>query len=266
MLIDIGANLTHDSFHPDFEDVLARARDAGIRKMIVTGASVDGSEDAVALAHEHPGFLYATAGIHPHHASDATPGAIAKLAALHRDPAVVAVGETGLDFFRDFSPRDDQVRSFEAHIELAIASGLPMFLHERDAYPRFAQVLHAYRDRLGDVVVHCFTGERDALYAYLDMDCHIGITGWICDERRGTHLIPLVKDIPPARLMIETDAPYLMPRNIRPRPKTNRNEPHYLPYVCRFVADVLKVDYNELAARTSDNATRFFRLSTNEAG
>lgn len=259
MLIDIGANLTHDSFEHDFDDVLERAFDAGVTQLVVTGASMEGSEQAAELANRHEA-LFATAGVHPHHAEETTREAIATLRGFLENDRVKAVGETGLDFFRDFSPRPAQIKSFEQHIELAIETGLPMFLHERDAHPTFAEVLSAYRDELNDLVVHCFTGEKEALYAYLDLDCHIGITGWICDERRGKHLLTLVKDIPAERLMIETDAPYLMPRNIKPKPKTRRNEPHYLTVVCETVAECREATIEAVASQTSANATRFFNL------
>jgi|TARA_B110000211_G_scaffold156145_2_gene176995 TatD DNase family protein len=259
MLIDIGANLTHDSFEHDFDDVLRRAHDAGVTHMVVTGASIQGSEQAAELANRHE-QLFATAGIHPHHAEETSRESIATLAGLLENDRVKAVGETGLDFFRDISPRATQIKSFEQHIELAIETGLPMFLHERDAHPTFAEVLSGYRDNLSDLVVHCFTGEKEALYTYLDLDCHIGITGWICDERRGQHLLNLVKDIPVERLMIETDAPYLMPRSIRPKPKTRRNEPQYLKVVCETVAECRGATLDEVARQTSNNARRFFNL------
>ena len=210
MLIDIGANLTHDSFDIDLDAVLKRAEKAGVSQLIVTGASLEGSSRAARLATKHL-QLFATAGIHPHHAEETTTDSLTKIMELSRLPKVKAIGETGLDFYRDFSPRRKQIASFEAHIEIAIQTGLPMFLHERDAHPTFAEVLKPYREKLSNVVVHCFTGERDVLHTYLDLDTHIGITGWICDERRGKHLVPLIKDIPLNRLMIETDAPYLCP-------------------------------------------------------
>lgn len=257
-LVDIGVNLTHESFSHDLDEVLDNARQAGVADFIVTGASVTGSEEALGIARAQG--LSSTAGIHPHHAEEASEAAIARLDQLLEAPEVRAVGETGLDYFRDLSPREIQRASFEAHIDLAIRHGLPMFLHERDAYPDFADVLRPYRDRLGKVVVHCFTGEADALHAYLDLDCHIGITGWVCDERRGTHLAPLLKDIPDNRLMIETDAPYLMPRTIRPKPKSRRNEPRYLPHVCQFIADALDTSFDAIAARTTRNARDFFAL------
>ncbi|MBL4680972.1 MAG: TatD family hydrolase [Pseudomonadales bacterium] len=260
-LIDIGANLTHESFTEDLNSVLDSASKKNVTRLIVTGADLQSSEAALELARSYPEHLFSTAGIHPHHAEDTNPEALSKLRSLLKNKEVKAVGETGLDFFRDISPRNIQISSFEAHIELAIETGLPMFLHERDSYPTFGKVLKTHRDKLNQVVVHCFTGEKDALHAYLDLDCSIGITGWICDERRGYHLIPLLKDIPLDKLMIETDSPYLMPRTIRPKPKTRRNEPKNLSYICQFIADILQLPYEEIAKQTTKNAQKFFALS-----
>ena len=259
-LIDIGANLTHESFHADLPDVLAAAREVGICQLMVTGASAVGSRDAAEIAAKYPEMLYSTAGVHPHHAEETTDQLIAEFRELAGQEVVKAIGETGLDFFRDFSPRDQQQASFEKHLQLAAELNMPLFLHERDAYPRFAEILKPVRDDLHNVVVHCFTGEKEALYAYLDLDCYIGITGWICDERRGTHLLELVKDIPADRLMIETDAPYLMPRNIQPKPKSRRNEPRNLPYVCQTVAEARGETYEAVANQTTANARGFFDL------
>lgn len=257
-LIDIGANLTHESFANDLDEVLAEARAVGVETLIVTGASTEGAEAALEIARARQ--LHSTAGIHPHHAEETDEGAIQRLRALLAEPEVCAVGETGLDYFRDLSPRDVQKASFEAHIELAVESGLPMFLHERDASDDFAEIVRAHRDRLGKLVVHCFTGSGEALHEYIELDCYIGITGWVCDERRGTHLLPLLRDIPTDRLMIETDSPYLMPRTLRPKPKTRRNEPKYLPHIATFIAGQLGIDDAELADRTTRNAREFFGL------
>ncbi len=259
MLIDIGANLTHDSFDADRDAVLERAHEVGVELLVVTGADIQGSEDAAALADQYD-VLYATAGIHPHHAEETTDAVIDRFRELTQSEKVKAVGETGLDFFRDFSPRPTQISSFEKHIELAIDIQMPMFLHERDSFPTFAEVLKPHRDQLSRVVVHCFTGEKDALFSYLDMDCYIGITGWICDERRGKHLLELIKNIPQDRLMIESDAPYLMPRTIKPKPDTRRNEPMYLPAVAETVSECLGLSYDELAQMTTENARTFFNL------
>ena len=259
MLFDIGANLTQESFHQDLDQVLADADLAGVRKIMVTGASVEGSEQALSIAVTQDN-LFSTAGIHPHHAEQATSDGMAVISQLVSHDQVKAVGETGLDFFRDFSPRDQQKASFEKHIELAVDTGLPMFLHERDAYREFHDQISRHRSHLSELVVHCFTGSEEALDAYLELDCYIGITGWICDERRGQHLLPLVKKIPSDKLLIETDAPYLLPRTIRPKPKSRRNEPKHLAHICDFIAEVLEQNPTTLAEQTYQNAMRFFRL------
>jgi TatD DNase family protein len=250
-LVDIGANLTHESFRHDFDAVLTRARDAGVTQLVVTGASLQGSRDALDLARAHPGVLFATAGVHPHHASEFDAETEADLRELHALPEVVAVGETGLDYFRDFSPRVVQLFAFERQLELAAECGKPLFLHQRDAHADFLACLDNVRGRIGRAVVHCFTGEKGELFDYLDRDFFIGITGWICDERRGTHLRELVKSIPANRLLLETDAPYLLPRTVKPAPSHRRNEPMFLAHICAEVAR----DRGEEAAVTAANAT-----------
>lgn len=260
-MIDIGANLTHDSFDDDRDTVIAEAKDVGVNTFIITGSDLTCSQKAIQLAYQYPDCCYATAGIHPHHAKDYNQSVSAELQELLHDKKVVAVGETGLDYFRDFSPRPQQIKSFEGHIEWAIETGLPMFLHQRDAHVDFLPILKQYRDQLSDVVVHCFTDSQQALYDYLDLDCYIGITGWICDERRGQHLIQLVHDIPLNRFLIETDSPYLMPRNLKPKPKSRRNEPKYLPHIAAFIAQQLKLDKNTFINHTVTNSQRLFRLA-----
>jgi TatD DNase family protein len=265
-LIDIGANLTHESFRHDFDAMLDRAREAGVDQMIVTGASRAGSEHALELAREHPDALYATAGVHPHHAGDYGAETDALLRELARNPEVVAVGETGLDYFRDLSPRHAQRAAFENQLAIAVDLGMPLFLHQRDAHDDFFALLKAARDRVPAVVVHCFTDDRRALFDYLDLDCHVGITGWICDERRGQHLRELVKLIPDDRLLIETDAPYLLPRDLHPKPSHRRNEPMYLAHVCAAVAAARGEEVAATAAITAANACRFFDVPPNAGG
>jgi TatD DNase family protein len=261
-LVDIGANLTHDSFDRDRDDVIRRALDTGVDHMILTGSSKQGSLDAVALAESRPEVFHATAGVHPHHASEYDDDVHAGLQQLLANPAVVAVGECGLDYFRDFSPRAAQRVAFERQLELAIGSGLPLFLHQRDAHEDFVSILQpAMRDIAGGVA-HCFTGDRTELLEYLDMGLHIGITGWICDERRGATVLQAVREIPLSRLMIETDAPYLLPRSLRPMPKNRRNEPANLTEVLRTVANAMQLPEAVVAAATTANAKQLFRLQT----
>jgi len=259
-LVDIGANLTHASFRDDLAQVLARAREAGVATIIVTGTSVEASAQALHLAEAHAQQLRATAGVHPHHAGDCNAETIPALRALAAHPCIVALGECGLDFNRNYSPHPDQERWFVAQLELACELGKPLFLHSRDAHPRFAELLRAHREHLPPAVAHCFTGERAELRAYLDLGLYIGITGWICDERRGLHLRELVREIPLDRVMLETDAPYLTPRDLRPQPRARRNEPAFLPHILRSVARARGEAADVLGAASAQNARRFFGL------
>ena len=261
-LIDIGANLTHDSFDHDRDAVLQRARDAGVARMIITGASREHSPKALALAQAHPGELFATAGVHPHHAVEYTEECDAEMRALHAHPEVVAVGECGLDYFRDFSPRPSQRRAFERQLQIAVDTGKPLFLHQRDAHADFMAMMKNFDGKLGPAVVHCFTGSREELFDYLDQDWHIGITGWLCDERRGQHLRDLVLHIPVNRLMVETDAPYLLPRTLKPMPKDRRNEPAFLPHIVEELARDRQEAVADTARITAETAAAFFRLPT----
>jgi len=258
-IVDIGVNLAHRSFLSDREEVIERAFAAGVRTMIITGTSLAGSQEALRVAREYPDQLFATAGVHPHDSRNCTEDTISELRRLAADQAVVAIGECGLDFNRDFSPRPQQERWFEAQVALAEELKRPLFLHERDAQQRFCEILAGVRKKV-PTMLHYFTGTRGDLKAYLDMDLHIGITGWICDERRGMHLRELVKEIPLDRLMIETDAPFLLPRTMPTRPKDGRNEPAFLPYVLQMVAACLGKPVAEVAKMTTKTAKKFFQL------
>ena len=259
-LVDIGANLSHSSFQQDLAAVLQRARAGGVAQLVVTGASREGSPQALELAQAHPGLLYATAGIHPHHATEYDADTDALLRELVAAAEVRAVGETGLDYHRDLSPRATQQFAFEQQLQIGLDCGKPLFLHQRDAHGDFMAILKSVRDRLGAVVVHCFTGTREELFDYLDLDCHIGITGWICDERRGLHLREIVGNIPLNRLMNETDSPYLLPRDLRPMPSHRRNEPMYLAHICAAVAQSRGETPAITAAATTATARQFFNL------
>jgi TatD DNase family protein len=259
-LIDIGANLTDGAFQDDLPDVLARADAAGVRTILVTGTTVDTSRAALELARLWPARLRSTAGIHPHYARLADGESMASLRQLAADPWVVAIGETGLDFNRDFSPRPVQENVFEQQLALACELQRPLFLHQRDAHTRFLAILKHYRPQLPGAVAHCFTGTADELGDYLDLDLHIGITGWICDERRGLHLRELVREIPLDRLLLETDSPYLVPRDLRPKPRKGRNEPAFLPHILAHVAACRGEDPATIAAASRRNSQALFRL------
>ena len=259
-LIDIGINLTHASYDPDRDAVIARAAAAGVSQMVVTGATVTGSQQAIALARQHPGVLYATAGVHPHHASALDATALRQLRDLMAVPEVVALGECGLDYFRDLAPRERQREALVAQLALAADCGKPVFLHQRDAHADFLAILREWRPRLSQAVAHCFTDTREAARDYLDLGLHIGITGWICDERRGQHLRTVVPYIPAGYLMLETDSPYLLPRDLHPMPSNRRNEPAFLPHIASAVAACRGETLATLAAHSTAAAREFFRL------
>lgn len=264
-LVDIGANLTHESYTHDLPEVLERAAKAGVSALVLTSADEASIEHSIEMMERYCGderfpLLRATAGVHPHAADQWSASVEQQVRDAAQREEIVAIGECGLDYFRDFTPRDQQRRAFEAQLALAAEYGLPLFLHERDAGADMLDILSQWRDDISQAVVHCFTGEKKTLYGYLDLDLHIGMTGWICDERRGQHLQPLVKEIPPHRLMIETDCPYLLPRDLPASPKARRHEPALLPWISRTIARLTDEPEEALAQRTTETAASFFSL------
>ena len=268
-LIDIGVNLTNARFERDIEQVLERAASARVLDLIITGVDLVSSRRALELCQElgerrADGLrLWCTAGVHPHDSGAVEGGYLEALRALHLDhPShVVALGECGLDYERDYSPRERQLACFEAQLELALELERPMFLHERGAHEDLYALLRAAGPALAArSVVHCFTGERQAMERYLALGCSIGVTGWVCDERRGEGLQRLVRDLPLERLLVETDAPYLTPRTLRPKPKRGRNEPATLPHIVSELARHMGRAEEELWTASAANAERLFRL------
>ena len=257
-IIDIGVNLAHDSFDADREAVIERAFGVGVTRMLVTGSSLASTRAALELVRRQPLRLRCTSGVHPHHAEELQPAQFAELAELAQLPQCLAVGECGLDYYRNFAPRQAQLAAFRRQLELAVQVGKPVFLHERDAHADFAAILEEFRGKLAGGVAHCFTGQHEHAQRYLELGLHVGITGWICDERRGLHLREVVRHIPAERLLIETDAPYLLPRDLRPRPSSRRNEPMYLPQVLQAIASARGESSLELARITTANAQRLF--------
>ncbi len=269
-MIDIGVNLTSSRFASDRQEVIVRAVAAGVHTMIVTGTSVSVSEEAVQLCAEHPQHLYSTAGIHPHDASSFNDNSITQLSGLLIREKVVAVGECGLDFNRNFSTPQEQLSCFERQLELAVELKMPVFLHQRDAHKDFLRLIKKHRSGLVDAVSHCFTGNRAEMESYLEQDLYIGITGWVCDMRRGQDLQEAVKYLPLQRLMVETDAPYLFPGDLvfpednqlsrKQRKSRKRNEPKYLPHIIKSLAGFMEQDEEQVREKSTQNAQRFFRL------
>ena len=273
-MIDIGANVLNAAFDADRDEVLQRAFAAGVEVVVVTGTNVAASRAAAAFAKQH-GMgspttmdavgrsvprIFSTAGVHPHDAATVDDGWATELAAMAACPEVVAIGETGLDYFRNYSPRAEQREVFRRQIELAVEAGKPLFVHDRDSAGETRDILADYRGDLTACVIHCFTGTAGELEGYLEDGYHIGVTGWICDERRGRELMELAPHIPAERLMIETDAPYLLPRSMDPRPPTRRNEPAFLTWIARQVAACRREEVSRVERQTHTNAERFFRL------
>jgi TatD DNase family protein len=258
--IDIGVNLTHESFEVDRDTVIERAHANGVAQMIITGASLESSTAALALARLRPGSLFATAGVHPHHAQSLRVDDLPQLRELLLQPEVVASGECGLDYCRNHSSPNDQRQAFAWQLRLAADCRKPVFLHQRDAHDDFTALLREHRSALVGGVAHCFTAGEHELETYLELGLSIGITGWINDERRGAHLIPLVSRIPRQRLLLETDAPYLLPRNLPVKPASRRNEPMYLSHVGATVAAARSETIEECAAHTTAHARSLFGL------
>ncbi len=260
--IDIGVNLTNKRFDKDRERVISQAESVGVLHQIITGTNIAESEHAFQLSQKYPGKLFSTAGCHPHDARNFSENHYQRLTQLLKHPSVVAVGECGLDFNRNFSPPDQQIDVFEQQLNLAIQVNKPLFLHERDAFNQQFEILQSYLPKLKGAVVHCFTGNEQQLNAYLELGLYIGITGWICDERRGLPLKKLVPLIPKDKLMLETDAPYLLPRDLRPKPKSSRNLPEYLPHIAKVIAKSRNTSLESLSMQCFNNTRQFFGLPT----
>ncbi|MCL2070099.1 MAG: TatD family hydrolase [Treponema sp.] len=263
-LIDIGVNLMNSSFDKDREQVIKAAAAAGVSPLVITGSSERSSLDAAIFAGAynavHPGALYTTAGVHPHEAKNYGKNTGELLRELVLERGARAIGECGLDYNRDFSPRDAQRRCFVKQLELAAELSVPLFLHERDAFSDFSIIIGEYSRAVPAMVVHCFTGNAAELEYYISLGSYIGITGWICDERRGRHLRELVKLIPADRLLLETDGPYLLPRDLPVKVKNRRNESRYLPHIAETAARCLGKEPDELAKETFSNTKRFFGI------
>ncbi|WP_108653070.1 3'-5' ssDNA/RNA exonuclease TatD [Dongshaea marina] len=262
-MFDIGVNLTSSQFAHDAPEVVARAKQARVTGLILIGSDIPDSEQALALANQWPDYCFATAGIHPHHAKDADNSSLERLEELlsDRNRALVALGECGLDFNRNFSPPADQERIFSQQLELAAKLKRPIYMHCRDAHKHFIELLRPWVGKIPGMLLHCFTGNREELEECLELGLMIGITGWVCDERRGQELRQLVPLIPDERLLIETDAPYLLPRDLSPKPKSRRNEPCYLSHILEVVALLRQQSPEQLRDQLEQNCRAFFSLT-----
>lgn len=253
-------NLTNSRFDKDVNDIILRAQEKNIEHLLVTGTNIAESHKALVLCNHHLDYLSCTAGVHPHDADNVSDDYLDILEALAKQPAVKAIGECGLDFNRNFSTPLNQRRVFKEQVELAQQLQLPLFLHQRDAFKDWFDILTPHIMHIPFMVSHCFTGTAEELRLCLEANMYIGITGWLCDERRGQDLRNIISQIPLNRLMIETDAPYLTPRTIRPKPKSSRNEPSYLPYIVQEIAKLTDYSEQEIIEQTTRNSKNVFGL------
>ncbi|MCL5500351.1 3'-5' ssDNA/RNA exonuclease TatD [Escherichia coli] len=258
-MFDIGVNLTSSRFAKDRDDVVARAQAAGVCGMLLTGTSLHESLQAQQLA-KHYSRCWSTAGVHPHDSSSWTQETADALRQLAGLPEVVAIGECGLDFNRNFSTPEEQERAFSAQLALAAELAMPVFLHCRDAHDRFLALLDPWLPRLPGAVLNCFTGTLQEAQACLARGIYLGITGWVCDERRGLELREVLPHIPADRLFVETDAPYLLPRDLSPKPASSRNEPACLGHILARVAQLRGEDVQWLSDVTSQNVQTLFGI------
>lgn len=257
-LFDLCINLDNAQFDRDRDEMLERARTSGVPYLCLTGSSLLSSQYACLWARKAPSRFCATSGIHPHEAGKANEDTYKGIEALLDDPVVRAVGECGLDYNRNFSPKLAQQECFNRQIDMSNRHKLPLFLHQRDAHDDFIAIL---RSATQPMVVHCFTDTLESLRSYLDRGCYIGITGWICDPKRGENLRSIVKYIPLDRLMIETDAPWLCPKDMRPKPAKRRNEPMFLPHILNRIAYHMNQPADLVAEQTTRNALLFFGMT-----
>lgn len=262
--MDIGANLTDKQFHEDLNQVVDDAFNEGIVAIILTGTSVRNSWNAMQTVNrfkkKYPNRLYSTAGIHPHDAKSYNETEHKTLELYLKGENIVAVGECGLDFNRNFSTPDAQIRCFRAHIELALQHKLPLFIHERDAFEKTIEIFDEYLPQLVEnhinVVIHCFTGNSMQIKEYIKRGFYIGITGWITDKRRNANLVEAIQYVPLDKLMVETDSPYLTPYKAKKR----RNEPQFLKYIINEIAKLRNEPEEKIKEITINNTINFFDL------
>ena len=250
----------HPSFKNDRKEIIDEGIKLGIEKYIITGTTIKSSEIAKDYALKFPNTLYSTAGIHPHNAKDFTDDSLAQIENLSKFDQVVAIGECGLDYNRNFSKPQIQRKVFEKQIELAEKLNMPLFLHEREAHTDLFNILKKYPDMCEKSVVHCFTGTKEEALNYIELGCYIGITGWICDMKRGKSLQEAVQYIPSNKMMIETDAPFLIPKNLDEKPKKHRNEPKYLLNVLETISQYTSISKEKLAKDLRNNTKIFFNI------
>ena len=256
---DIACNFTNERFDKDLDEVINRAKTNKITKFGLICSRLSDLDRLLEIYNQYSKDMFFTIGVHPHHANEINDKYLKNLkeAVINNNPH--AIGETGLDFFRNLSTYDEQIYAFEEQIKIAIDTNKPLFLHQRDSHDDFIKILKKYSSDISKAVVHCFTGTQQQLDDYLELDCYIGVTGWICDKKRNVELRKTIKNIPLEKLMVETDCPYLIPKNLVEKPKNNRNEPTNLNHIINEIAVLMEIDIDILRKQTFKNTINYFK-------
>ena len=256
---DIACNFTNERFDKDLDEVINRAKTNKITKFGLICSRLSDLDRLLEIYNQYSKDMFFTIGVHPHHANEINDKYLKNLkeAVINNNPH--AIGETGLDFFRNLSTYDEQIYAFEEQIKIAIDTNKTLFLHQRDSHDDSIKILREYSSDINKAVVHCFTGTQEQLEDYLELDCYIGVTGWICDEKRNVELRKTIKNIPLEKLMIETDCPYLIPKNLVEKPKNNRNEPSNLNHIINEIAELMEIDIDILRKQTFVNTINYFK-------
>jgi TatD DNase family protein len=257
-IADIACNFTSDRFEKDLDEVIDRAVTNNITKFGLICSQLSDLGKLLEIYKRYSKEMFFTIGVHPHHANEINEEYLKKLKEAISINNPHAIGETGLDFFRNLSTYEEQIFAFEEQIKIAIDKNIPLFLHQRDSHDDFIKILRKYSSEISKAVVHCFTGTQKQLDDYLELDFYIGVTGWICDEKRNVELRKTIKNIPLEKLMIETDCPYLIPKNLQNKPKNNRNEPNNLNHIVKEICILMNIEEGLLRERSFQNTINFF--------
>ncbi len=255
MLIDAHCHLDDDSYVEGVEAVMAKARIAGVEAVINPGYDVASSRRAVNNARDVSG-VYALVGIHPHDAAGIGQSQLGEIESLLSAAGVVGIGEIGLDYYRDLSPRDEQMKVFRAQMEMAREHGVPVEIHNRDAHRDTMDVLRDYVGRIPAIVLHCYSGSPEMAAELLKMGCHISIAGPVTFSN-ARKLAEVVRQVPLDRMMVETDGPYLTPVPHR----GERNEPAYVRHVAERIAEIKGISTEQVAAATTATVKSVFGIS-----
>ena len=258
-IADIACNFTSDKFDNDLDEIIGRAIANHITKFGLICSRLRDIDKLLKIYNRYSKDMFFTIGVHPHHANEINAEYLEKIKEAVHVNNPNAIGETGLDFFRNLSTYEEQIFAFEEQIKIAIDTNKPLFLHQRDSHEDFIKILRKYSSDIDKAVVHCFTGTQKQLDDYLELDCYIGVTGWICDEKRNVELRKAIKKIPLEKLMIETDCPYLIPKNLVEKPKNNRNEPTNLNHIINEIAVLMEIDIDILRKQTFENTINYFK-------